>query len=546
MRASCRAEAARGRPNVGLSSAPGAQGHFALAREHRDLTRESDAGAVAQAPEHVALGGAGGGEPLGAAHHLDATEAAVGGAAAEGDGRRDLVAEVEQAHPGLRRELERRAPAALDTHRHHGASMAPSEPRELRYRTRMDAPEVVIVGGGPAGSTLAGRLAQRGRRAVVLEKERFPRFHVGESLLPRSMEVLRALGVEDELEARFQRKYAARFLCSRTGREAIYRFDEAFDPAYAYAYQVPRAEFDHLLLRRAAELGATVREGVAVSELLLEGERVIGVRAQGEGGESEELRAPVVVDATGRDTAFATRMRAKSALPGLDKTAFFAHFRGAERLPAPSEGDLRLVLFEHGWMWLIPLRGELTSVGVVVSSEWVKARARDESVDDYFHRTLALSGWTRAILANAERVGPVRTAADFSYRTRALAGDGWLAVGDAGGFLDPIFSTGAHLAIKGADLAAAAIDEALARGDTSRSAFAGYERSQREATDLFFGLVRDFYAGELAETLFAEAQRPTLRKLITTLLAGDVFHPGAKPPWVAWVRGRYPATVLGA
>jgi flavin-dependent dehydrogenase len=309
---------------------------------------------------------------------------------------------------------------------------------------------------------------------------------------------------------------------------------------------VPRGEFDQLLLRRAAELGATVREGVEVTDLLLDGSRVVGVRARSEGGEHEELRAPVVVDATGRDTAFATRMRSKSALPGLDKTAFFAHFRGAERLAPPNEGDLRIVLFEHGWMWLIPLRGELTSVGVVVSSEWVKARARDESVDEYFHRTLALSSWTRAILANAERVAPVRTAADFSYRTRDLAGDGWLAVGDAGGFLDPIFSTGAHLAIKGADLAAAAIDAALARGDTSRAAFAEYERSQREATDLFFGLVRDFYAGDLAETLFAPAQRPTMRRLITTLLAGDVFHPETKPPWVAWVRARYPATVLGA
>lgn len=408
----------------------------------------------------------------------------------------------------------------------------------------MEAPEVVVVGGGPGGATVAGRLAQRGRRVLVLERERFPRFHVGESLLPRSMEVLRALGVEAELEARFLRKHAARFLCSRTEREVIYRFDEAFDPVYPFAYQVTRAEFDHLLLSRAQELGATVHEGVEVTDLLRDGARVVGVRTRDEGGQTAEHHAPIVVDASGRDTLFAGRMRAKSTLRGLDKTALFAHFEGATRLSPPHEGDLRVVLFEHGWMWLIPLRGGLTSVGAVLSSAWVKQRGRDEAVEDFFHRTLALSPWTRAILAEAARVGPVRVAADYSYRTRQLVGDGWLCVGDAGGFLDPIFSTGAHLAIQGADLAAQAIDAALAEGRTTRDAFEAYEGAMRDATNLFFGLVRDFYEGDLAETLFAPTQRPTLRKLITTLLAGDVFHPGPKPPWVAWVRGRYPASIL--
>ncbi len=408
----------------------------------------------------------------------------------------------------------------------------------------MQRHDVVIVGGGPAGSTLACRLAQLGRRAIVLEKEYFPRFHVGESLLPRSLEVLRRIGVEDELEARFLRKYGARFLCSTTLREARYRFDEAFDASYPHAYQVPRGDFDHLLLRRAKDLGAEVREGFVVTNVLMAGDRATGVVGHDASGEAT-LEAPVVVDATGRDTLLASRRRAKAPLPGLDKTAIFAHFRGVSRPDGPEGGDLRVVLFEHGWMWLIPLRGELTSVGVVVSSAWMKQRQAGETREAFFQRTLALSPWYGRLFEGAERAAPVRAAADFSYRTQDLAGDGWLLLGDAGGFLDPIFSTGAHLAIKGADLAAETIDRALREGDVSRTSFAGFERAMREATDLFYGLVTDFYEGELKSLLFEGDQRRTLRRLVTTLLTGDVFHDQPKPPWVAWVRERYPAS-LGA
>ncbi|MGK3999767.1 NAD(P)/FAD-dependent oxidoreductase [Sorangium sp. So ce1024] len=440
--------------------------------------------------------------------------------------------------------------------------------------------DAIILGGGPGGSTLAASLARLGRRALVLERERFPRFHIGESLLPRSREVFERLGLDDKLDARFLRKYGARFLCSSTGRTRTYSFADAFDPRFEFAYQVQRDAFDELLLRHAAELGAEVRESWEAVEVLFEGSRAVGVRARPsapsgdaapedaaarrdagdvrrdagdvrrdagdvrrDAGDMVELRAPVIVDATGRDTLLASRMRRKAQVAELDKTALFSHYEGVVREEGIHQGNIQVVIFEHGWFWFIPFRGALTSVGAVVSSSWIRGRRKGESLDDLFDRTVAESGWARELLANAHRTRPVGALADFSYRIDQLAGDGWLFVGDAGGFLDPLFSTGAHLAIKGADLAATAIHRALHAGDTSRAAFAGYEAEVRYAVDLFLGVVQGFYKGHFRETLFEPNQRPTMRKLITSMLAGDVFHAERRPQWASFLRQHYPPEV---
>ncbi|WP_437673352.1 NAD(P)/FAD-dependent oxidoreductase [Sorangium sp. So ce131] len=413
--------------------------------------------------------------------------------------------------------------------------------------------DVIILGGGPGGSTLAASLARLGRRALVLERERFPRFHIGESLLPHSREVFERLGLDEKLDARFLRKYGARFLCSSTGRTRTYSFADAFDPKFEFAYQVPRDEFDLLLLRHAAELGAEVRESWEAVEVVFDGSRAVGVRARpvarsgdaapgsrAAAGDVVELRAPVIVDATGRDTLLASRMRRKAQVAELDKTALFAHYEGAAREEGIHQGNIQVVIFEHGWFWFIPFRGAVTSVGAVVSSSWIRSRAKGETLDELFDRTIAESRWAREFLANARRTRPVGALADFSYRIDQLTGDGWLFVGDAGGFIDPLFSTGAHLAIKGADLAATAIHRALDAGDTSRAAFAGYEAEVRYAVDLFLGVVQGFYKGHFRETLFEESQRPTMRKLITTILAGDVFHPERRPQWASFLQQHYP------
>jgi flavin-dependent dehydrogenase len=409
--------------------------------------------------------------------------------------------------------------------------------------------DVIVLGGGPGGSTLASSLALRNRRAILLEREKFPRFHIGESLLPCSCEIFRKIGVQDVLEEKFLRKYGARFLCSATRRTASYTFAEAFHMKFDHAYQVPRADFDHILLKHAAGLGADVRERWEAVEVIFEGDRAVGVRARDLAKPEEivELRAPVVVDATGRDTLLASRSRRKAKIARLDKTAFFTHYKGTFREEGPREGNIQIIIWDHGWFWFIPFRGDMTSVGAVASADWIREQRKTGAKEpgDFFERAVASSCWATEFLAGAERMRPVGSLADFSYRIDQLAGDGWLFVGDAAGFLDPLFSTGAHLAVKSADLAAATIDEALARGDTSRGAFVEYERSVRYAVDLFLGVVQAFYKGEFRETLFEANQRTTLRRIITSVLSGDVFHQGVgpQPHWASFLVKQYPAEV---
>jgi flavin-dependent dehydrogenase len=405
--------------------------------------------------------------------------------------------------------------------------------------------DVIIVGGGPGGSTLASSLAKRGRRALVLEREKFPRFHIGESLLPCSRAVFTELGLDDELDRRFLRKYGARFLCSATKRINTYRFADAFDATFEYAYQVPRAEFDKVLLDHAKTLGAEVREEWEATEVLFDGSRAVGVRARSmhEPSRLVELHAPVIADATGRDTLLASKTRRKVHIPRLDKTAFFSHFSGTFREEGMDEGNIQIVIFDHGWFWFIPFRGDLTSVGAVMSSEWIKQKQKGESLDAFFMRTVALSSWANEFLTGAKQERSVGALADFSYRIDQLAGDGWLFVGDAGGFLDPLFSTGAHLAIQGGFIGAETIDQALARGDVSREAFSEYEAAVRYAVDLFLGVVQGFYAGQFRELLFEPDQRKTMRKIITSILSGDVFHQKKRPQWAPFLRDLYPAEV---
>ncbi len=340
--------------------------------------------------------------------------------------------------------------------------------------------DAIILGGGPGGSTLAASLARLGRRALVPERERFPRFHIGESLLPRSREVFERLGLDEKLDARFLRKYGARFLCSVDGADADVQLRRRVRPEVRV--RLPGAA------RRVRPAAAPPRRGargggarvVEAVEVVFGGPRAVGVRAAsrsirgrraggGRGrarrrGRRRRARAPVIVDATGRDTLLASRMRRKAQLAELDKTALFTHYEGVPREEGIHQGNIQVVIFEHGWSWFIPFRGEVTSVGAVVSSSWIRSRAKGERLDDLFDRTVAESGWAREFLASARRIRPVGALADFSYRIDQLAGDGWLFVGDAGGFLDPLFSTGAHLAIKGADLAATAIHRALDAG----------------------------------------------------------------------------------
>jgi flavin-dependent dehydrogenase len=405
--------------------------------------------------------------------------------------------------------------------------------------------EVIVVGGGPGGSVVASRLAQKGRRVLVLERERFPRFHLGESLLPQSMGTLKEIGVLEKVDALFLRKHGANFHDSATGRSVRYDFADAFQPEYKSAYQVPRDAFDELLLRRAQELGADVREGWTVSRVRFDGQRALGVDAKDPEGKDHRIDAPVVIDATGRDALLAHAHRGTQRIATLDTTALFSHWEGSWRDEGVRAGDIQIVLFgwdgkeqdrPAGWFWFIPFKDGRTSVGAVVQGAWTRAH-KGENVAELYARAIAESPVATRFLANARQLWPAGSTADFSFKVRDLSGDGWLAVGDSGGFIDPLFSTGAHLAMHGGSKAADAIDAALAANDTSRARFTEWETYVRQGTDLFLAMVESFYAGMLPPLLFADKPHPYMRHVITSLLSGNVFDSEAR--WLKDARTRF-------
>jgi len=404
--------------------------------------------------------------------------------------------------------------------------------------------DVAVVGGGPAGSVCAARLASLGRRVVVLERDHHPRFHLGESLLPNSLGVLQELGLLEETRARFIVKRGARFVDGADpARAARYAFAEAFHARWDHAFQVPRDDFDEMLFRRAAACGADAREGWEATGLVWEGGLAAGVQARAPDGAAHTIGARVVVDASGRSALVARAAGDVERIAHLDRTAIFTQVRGAWRDSGEREGDIQIVVFgdspdDRGWFWLIPFADGRTSVGAVVSSAWVRARRALGGPEALLDAAVGASPTVAGMLDGAQRCFAPRATADFSFRVRTLCGDGWLALGDASGFIDPLFSTGAHLAMHGALRAADAIDEALRAGDVGRSRFESWERAQRRGAALFVGAVQAFYAGDLTSYLFADPQHPFLRRAITSLLAGDVFDESAR--WARELRDRFP------
>lgn len=401
--------------------------------------------------------------------------------------------------------------------------------------------DVAIVGGGPGGSVTASCLAQKGVRAVVFEKEQFPRFHLGESLLPQSLNVLEAIGVLDKVEATFIRKYGARFHDDARGRKDRFSFDSAWKNDRDHSFEVPRDAFDKLLLDHAKELGADVRERWTVSGAITENDRVVGVLANAPDGTEVRVDAKYVVDASGRDALFAHAARNTEKIVDLDQTAIYSHFEGVPRPEGKLAGDIDIVIFRRSadarpdWFWMIPFKDGRTSVGAVVSRAWIKehraklddaaiAKSGDE-LTALFEMAVVESKSATELLGPAKMVWPrAKATADFSYRVRDLHGPGWVAVGDAGGFIDPLFSTGAHIAMCGGKMAAETLLELLASGGKDEAKkLSDWSTTLRAGAETFILAVQCFYAGPLMESIFEENKHEALRRSITSLLAGDVW-----------------------
>lgn len=387
--------------------------------------------------------------------------------------------------------------------------------------------DVAVIGGGPAGATAAALLARGGLAVACFERERFPRFHIGESLLPASVPLFDRLGLLPALEAAgFLKKYGAAFIDEVDRRQVIFNFRRG--PTWAdHAYNVPRADFDRLVLEHAAKEGAAVFEGRAVETVAVEADRVrLAVRA--EGGTPQPVEAAFLVDASGRDAVLAARLGCREPMPSLGKAAFFAHFRAAERWPGRTEGHIRIYLFEHGWFWWIPFAGDVTSVGCVLHQRVVKSRPGP--VEELFEEMVAACPGVAAGLVPAARVTPVWTAANFSYRTTPSVGDRFLSIGDAVTFVDPIFSTGVYIAMQSAELACRPILEAFRQGDFRAARFDGYRRRLHAGTGLFFRFIERYYDPAFLDVFLSPSPPAPLRDAVTTVLAGGAFL--GRPLWL--------------
>jgi FADH2-dependent halogenase len=385
--------------------------------------------------------------------------------------------------------------------------------------------DVVVIGGGPAGSTAASVLARAGRKVVLFERDRFPRFHIGESLLASVNDVFEAIGVADRIRAAdFPQKWGATFITPDGKVERFADFAVATEVRAPQTWQVPREKMDALLLEHAQASGADVRQGHRVLDLAFDPDGVSiafrGPSANGDAAPTGTLRARAVVDASGRAGLLSRAFSLRIDEPELANVAVFSHYAGVPRAEGRRSGDIRVVARpDNGWFWLIPISGELMSVGVVLPQAAFKALPKLEPEALLAH-VIADTPAVAHLLANAERRWPVRVEKDFSFGCRAYAGDRWIIVGDAGSFLDPVFSSGVAIALESGLEGARAIEKGLASGDLSAKTFARFDRRQRQRYATFRKFVLGFYTKAFRDLFFSADPPKHMFRAVVTVLAG--------------------------
>jgi len=388
--------------------------------------------------------------------------------------------------------------------------------------------DVIVMGGGPAGSSVAGILAREGRQVILFEKEIFPRHHIGESLMTDTYWTFRRLGLLEKMkESPFVRKYSVQFANAGGKESRPFYFFEAVHHESAVTWQITRAKFDELLINHAAEQGATVHQGVLVKQVLFEGDRAVGVEVQMPDGTREKFYANVIVDATGQMAMLSNKFRWRVRDPKLKKAVLYSYFKGAHREPDLNGGAtlvLRTQAGSGGWFWYIPLEDDITSVGIVADPDYL-LKGRGQDLAKIFQEEIDKCEPCRKRVAEGTRVDKIYSILDYSYRSKHNAGNGFIIIGDAYGFLDPIYSSGVLLALKMAELAADAIHDAFNHDDFSAARLGQYQAKLDRGIESMRKLVYAFYNEGFSFAGFLR-KYPEERVHIINLLIGDVFKEG--------------------
>jgi flavin-dependent dehydrogenase len=382
--------------------------------------------------------------------------------------------------------------------------------------------DAVIIGGGPAGAAAGAILAEHGHRALILEKEKFPRYHVGESLLPFTYHPLERLGLIQKMrDSTFVKKYSVQFVSPSGRASQPFYFFNRYSQDVAQTWQVLRSEFDLMTLNNAREKGAEVREQTAVKELIRENGRVLGVRAQDVGGNAFEFRAPVTLDCSGREAFAAVRNGWRKGDPMLHKVAVWTYYRGAKRDPGIDEGGTTVAFVpEKGWFWYIPLHDDVVSVGVVAEGKYL-TRGGVKPPAEIFKREIEQNLWIKDHLSTGTQFGEYFITGEYSYHAKYCASEGLVLVGDALCFLDPVFSSGLMLALKSGIMAADAVHEAILAKDFSPARFEEYGASLRQGIENMRKLVYAFYDPNFSFRALTD-KYPDLAGDVTDCLSGDV------------------------